>query len=94
MGGLDGQQWQAEQQRQREQDEWLRLEQEERLQRQQDEQLTLQRQAALQREREIEEQATLNRDVPASKAPWWPRLGFGSRKGSPGPRQRGVRHRR
>ena len=93
MGGLDWQQWQAEQQRQREQDEWLRREREERLQRQQDEQLTLQRQAALQREREIEEQATRSREAPAAKAPWWQRLGFGSHKGSPGPRQLGARRR-
>ncbi len=94
MGGLDGQQWQAEQQRQREQDEWLRREREERLQHQQDEQLTLQRQAALQREREIEEQVIRSREAPAAKVPWWQRLGFGSHKGSPGPRQLDTRRRR
>ncbi|RUQ34903.1 MAG: hypothetical protein EKK71_14805 [Candidatus Competibacteraceae bacterium] len=94
MGGLDWQQWQAEQQRRHEQDEWLRCEREAGIQRQQDEQLTLQRQAALQREREIEEQAIRSREAPAAKVPWWQRLGFGSHKGSPGPRQLDTRRRR
>jgi len=79
MSEFDWQQWQAEQQqRQREQDERLELEREE----------------DLQRERQIEEQAAQSRDAPASKARWWQRLGFGSRKGSPGPRQPGAGRRR